>query len=102
MEHLLSVHQVAAIMGIHHKKVQRLARTGAIPSIKIGAVYRFRETTLEAWMEDNEVSKRQSAEEDTQERRASLGVSLSRLDGAHASEDADLREFFKPSRSQFE
>lgn len=61
MEHLLTVNQVAAILGIYHKKVQRLARTGVLPCIKVGSAYRFRESTLEAWVEDNEISERKPA-----------------------------------------
>lgn len=77
VEHLLSCKQVAAIMQIDLKKVQRLARTGVIPSIRLGSVYRFRETTLDAWIEDNEVSERKSTKKDAQERGTSLGVSVS-------------------------
>jgi excisionase family DNA binding protein len=55
MEPLLSVHDVAAQLGIHHKKVQRLARTGVIPCIKVGAVYRFQPAALEAWVASQHV-----------------------------------------------
>jgi excisionase family DNA binding protein len=50
MEQLLNVSEVATLLKVHHKKVQRLARTGVIPSIKIGAVYRFSPAALEAWL----------------------------------------------------
>lgn len=50
MEPLLSVHDVAELLAIHHKKVQRLARTGVLPCIKIGAVYRFQPGVLQAWV----------------------------------------------------
>lgn len=50
MENLLSVHDVAQLLAIHHKKVQRLARTGVLPCIKIGAVYRFQADALQAWV----------------------------------------------------
>jgi excisionase family DNA binding protein len=50
MEALLSVHDVAQLLAIHHKKVQRLARTGVLPCIKIGAVYRFQPASLQAWL----------------------------------------------------
>jgi len=83
MENLLDVHQVSAIMRIHHKKVQRLARTGVLPCIKIGAVYRFRAAALEAWMETHEVSERKSAQG-----RSELGVSVQRLGGHTEAEDA--------------
>ncbi len=54
MEPLLDVQQVAELLRIHHKKVQRLARTGALPCIKVGAVYRFRAATLEKWIRGKE------------------------------------------------
>lgn len=62
MEHLLDAKQVAAIMGIDWRKVHRLARAGVLPHIKVGCEYRFRESTLEAWIEDNEISERKSSQ----------------------------------------
>lgn len=88
MEPLLDVHQVAAIMSIHVKKVQRLARTGVLPCIKVGAVYRFRAATLEAWIGEHEVSKRKSTKEDTQGGQPSLGVPLQDIRWHDAPEDA--------------
>lgn len=70
MENLLDVHQVAAIMRIHHKKVQRLARTGVLPCAKIGCVYRFDQEELKGWIK-NEISKRKSTEA-----RSELGVQV--------------------------
>jgi excisionase family DNA binding protein len=50
MEPLLTVKEVASLLCIHLKKAQRLARTGVLPCVKIGAVYRFRRDALEAWV----------------------------------------------------
>jgi excisionase family DNA binding protein len=50
MEPLLSTKDVTSLFGVDLKKVQRLARTGVLPSLKIGAVYRFRPEALEAWV----------------------------------------------------
>jgi excisionase family DNA binding protein len=50
MKPLLTAKNVASLFGVDLKKVQRLARTGVLPSLKIGAVYRFRPEALEAWM----------------------------------------------------
>lgn len=47
---LYSVHDVAKLLNIHHKKVQRLARTGILPCFKVGAVYRFHPRVLLAWV----------------------------------------------------
>lgn len=75
LETLLDARQVADILHIHLKKVQRLARTGVLPCIKIGAVYRFEQEALKGWIA-NEVSARQSEKEDTQGRKPGLGVSV--------------------------
>ena len=82
MTPMLDVHQVAAIMRIHHKKVQRLARTGVLPCIKVGAVYRFRAAALEAWMETHEVSERKSTQAGPV-----VGVSVSGLSGSAEAEN---------------
>ena|ERR1700744_6157330 len=82
MQPLLNTHQVAAIIGLHVKKVQRLARTGALPCIKFGAVYRFRVETLEAWMERNEISERKSTQAGPE-----LGVPVQGLRGRAEAED---------------
>jgi excisionase family DNA binding protein len=50
MKPLLNVHDVATLLGVHHKKVQRLARTGVLTCVKVGAVYRFRQSALDAWI----------------------------------------------------
>jgi excisionase family DNA binding protein len=50
MEPLLSVRDVASLLNIHHKKVQRRVRTGVLPCIKVGSVYRFRPSMLDAWI----------------------------------------------------
>ena len=49
-EPFIDTHAVASLLGIYHKKVQRLARTGVLPCIRVGSAYRFRESTLEAWV----------------------------------------------------
>ena len=88
MDTLLSVHDVAAIMQIHHKKVQRLARTGVLPCIKIGAVYRFRAEALKKWMDKLEVSERINSQEEAQGRKSGLGVQVSGLGGSDEAEDS--------------
>lgn len=50
MEPLISAKQAADLLGIHPQKLRRLCRAGVIPCIKIGAVYRFRRSTLDAWL----------------------------------------------------
>jgi excisionase family DNA binding protein len=49
-EPLLDDKQVGELLGLHSKTVQRLARDGEIPSIRIGRKWRYRATALEAWL----------------------------------------------------
>jgi len=50
-EPLLSDTQVGKLLGLHPKTVQRLARAGEIPSIRIGRKWRYRATELNRWVE---------------------------------------------------
>jgi len=50
-EPLLSDQQAAQLLGnMHPRTLQRLARTGVIPAIKIGRFWFFRASTLDAWV----------------------------------------------------
>jgi excisionase family DNA binding protein len=49
-EPLLSDSQVGQLLGLHPKTVQRLARSGEIPSVRVGRKWRYRATALEAWL----------------------------------------------------
>ena len=50
-EPLLSDIQVGKLLGLHPKTVQRLARAGEIPAVRIGRYWRFRATELNTWVE---------------------------------------------------
>src|SRR5229473_1770143 len=50
-EPLLNDEQAAHLLGnMHPRTLQRLARTGVIPAIKIGRFWFFRASTLDAWV----------------------------------------------------
>ena len=49
-EPLLSDSQVGQLLGLHPKTVQRLARKGEIPAVRIGRYWRFRATALDSWI----------------------------------------------------
>jgi excisionase family DNA binding protein len=49
-EPLLDSWQAAAIMNIHPKTLQKLARRGDIPGVHIGKLWRFRASAIEAWI----------------------------------------------------
>jgi excisionase family DNA binding protein len=42
--------EVAKLMGVHPETVKRRARTGEIPGIKIGKLWRFRASALELYV----------------------------------------------------
>jgi len=50
-EPLLDSSQAAAIMRIHPKTLQKLARSGVIRALQIGKVWRFRASVLDEWIE---------------------------------------------------
>jgi excisionase family DNA binding protein len=50
-EPLLDSQQAADLMRLHPESVKRLARTGTILAAKVGGVWRFRISALEAYMQ---------------------------------------------------
>lgn len=51
-EPLLDSDQAAAIMQIHPKTLQKLARKGIVRGIHIGKLWRFRATDIDRWIEE--------------------------------------------------
>jgi len=52
-EPLLDDKQAAAILGLHPKTLQRLARRGEIPTVRIGRYWRYRASVLNQWIDVN-------------------------------------------------
>jgi excisionase family DNA binding protein len=50
-ERLLDSEETAALMKIHPKTLQKLARKGVVRGIHIGKLWRFRASAIEAWIE---------------------------------------------------
>ena len=50
-EPLLDDKQTGEMLGLHPKTLQRLARQGDIPAIRIGRYWRFRASSLNAWID---------------------------------------------------
>lgn len=50
-EPLLDSSEAAALLRIHPKTLQRLARTGEIAGIQIGRLWRFRVSALNRWLQ---------------------------------------------------
>jgi excisionase family DNA binding protein len=49
-EPLIDAERAAELLQLHPKTVKRLAQAGVLPGMKIGRVWRFRESSLDAWM----------------------------------------------------
>jgi excisionase family DNA binding protein len=50
VERLLTVPELAAVLGLHEKTVYDLAARRVIPSYKIGTARRFRVSEVESWL----------------------------------------------------
>jgi excisionase family DNA binding protein len=50
-EPLLSEIDAGRLLGLHPKTVQRLARNGELPAIRVGRYWRFRASRLNAWID---------------------------------------------------
>jgi excisionase family DNA binding protein len=52
-EPLLSDTQAGELLGLHPKTVQRLARNGELPAVRIGRYWRYRASALNEWIDLN-------------------------------------------------
>ena len=55
-ERLIDSEEAAAIIGIHPKSLQRYARRGLIRGVHVDELWRFRGSTIEAWIERAELA----------------------------------------------
>lgn len=53
-EPFLNSAQAVALIKIHPKTLQRLARSGSVPGYRIGKLWRFRASDLDGWSKDSE------------------------------------------------
>ena len=59
LERLLDSIDVAELLMIHQKVVERMAARGEIPGFKVGRFWRYRASDLETWMNSKIESARQ-------------------------------------------
>ena len=59
-EPLLDVHEAAALLRVHPKTIQALARAGKVPCTRMGKYWRFRASSLDAWVAVQLQSEHQS------------------------------------------
>jgi excisionase family DNA binding protein len=50
-ESLLNLQEAALLLGMHPKTLEAMARGGRIPAMKVGKRWRFRVSSLNAWLE---------------------------------------------------
>jgi excisionase family DNA binding protein len=54
LERLLTPDDVAVLLGVSRLLVIRQSRTGKIPSVRVGKVYRYRASTIQTWLAQQE------------------------------------------------
>jgi excisionase family DNA binding protein len=59
-EPTLNSQQAAALLQIHPKTLQKMARQGRVPAHQIGDLWRFRASELDEWLRDGVSSYRHS------------------------------------------
>ncbi len=59
-EPVLNTDEAAALLQIHPKTLQRMARQGRVPAFRIGDLWRFRASALDEWLRSRVCSNRHS------------------------------------------
>jgi excisionase family DNA binding protein len=59
-ERVLNTEEAAALLQIHPKTLQKMAREGIVPAFRIGDLWRFRASALDGWLRSGVCSKRHS------------------------------------------
>ena len=59
IEVLLTSKEASQVLKIHPKVLERMAKRGEVPALKVGKFWRYRATTLDAWINSRLQSSRQ-------------------------------------------
>jgi excisionase family DNA binding protein len=65
IEGLLTSKEASQILKIHPKVLERMAKRGEVPALKVGRFWRYRATTLDAWINSRLQSGRQPCRMET-------------------------------------
>ena len=65
MEVLLTSKEASQVLKIHPKVLERMAKRGEVPALKVGKFWRYRATTLDAWINSRLKSSRQPCRMET-------------------------------------
>ena len=66
IEVLLTTQEASQVLKIHPKVLERMAKRGEVPALKVGKFWRYRATTLDAWINSKLQSNRQPCRIETQ------------------------------------
>ncbi len=66
IETLLTSKEASQVLKIHPKVLERMAKRGEVPALKVGKFWRYRATTLDAWIDSRLKSSRQPCRIETQ------------------------------------
>jgi len=56
LQTLYDVHEVARKCKVSEKSLHKMARSGRIPAVKFGKLWRFRKSTIDAWLDSKTAS----------------------------------------------
>jgi excisionase family DNA binding protein len=65
IERLLTSKEASEVLKIHPKVLERMAKRGEVPALKIGKFWRYRASTLDAWINSRLQSGRQPCRMET-------------------------------------
>ncbi|MDE3181354.1 MAG: helix-turn-helix domain-containing protein [Acidobacteriota bacterium] len=65
IEILLTSKEASEVLKIHPKVLERMAKRGEVPALKVGKFWRYRATTLDAWINSRLQSGRQPCRMET-------------------------------------
>ena len=65
IEILLTSKEASLVLKIHSKVLERMAKRGEVPALKVGKFWRYRATTLDAWINSRLKSARQPCRMET-------------------------------------
>jgi len=52
-DEVMKPEEAASYLRLHLRTVQKMAREGALPAIRLGRLWRFRKADLEQWLHDS-------------------------------------------------
>lgn len=65
IEVFLTTKEASQVLKIHPKVLERMAKRGEVPALKVGKFWRYRATTLDAWINSRLQSGRQPCRMET-------------------------------------